>query len=76
MIGNEVYILKIKGEKPRKQPLGQLIAMLHNRGLINLTDDKYWHEYDNGFKITYSRNLKAILRDLDKIKTGEFELIK
>ena len=74
-ISEEIHTLKIKGEKVRKQPLGQLIAFLDNKGLIDISDDKYWHEHDNGWKITYSRNIKQIMKDLDKIRKGDFELL-
>ena len=74
MLCDEIHILYEKGKKPKKQPLGQLIAYLHNQGLLDLTEDKYWNEWDNGFKITYSRNLKTIMKDLEKIKKGEWTL--
>lgn len=69
-----IYTLYEKGKRMKIQPLAQLIGYLVNHKMLNVENEKYWREHDNGWNITYTLNIYKIMEDLDKIKIGDWEL--
>lgn len=56
------------------QPLSNIVGFLYNRGLLDLTDKKYWYDDGNDYVCRWVKRYGRIYNEQDKIIAPKYRI--